>query len=183
MHVKIISDEHKAQRHFEKFVRPVLSSYFETDNIFSIESRRNEFENALDRFHGVDGLVFTAEAIPFACRIQSDGFYESFSIRRSRPSGAMTEFEKLRRSIADKSAVKPLLTVQAFVCERNQFAIVALARTKEIVAAIEKNPKWRGTKTGETFFYTPWRDVPNCEVFLVNPDSSRIVEVFYKYSA
>lgn len=182
MHIKITSDERKARRHFEKFVRPTLSRYFETDNIFSLESRRNEFENALDRFCGVDGIIFTGEAIPFACRIQSDGFYESFSIRRSRPSGAMTEFEKLRCSIADKSAVKPLFSIQAFVHERNKAAIVAIAPTAKIIAAIEENPKWRGTKTGETFFYTPWRDVPNCEVFLVNPDS-RIDDVTYKYSA
>ena len=152
-------DADKSIRGFEKFVKPVLKARFGTSKIFSTERHDSELETEIDRNAGIDGVIVDADGWTFgySSRVQFGTNYASFSIRRSRPSGKPTEWDKLNNPLQ----TKPSYHIHCFVDENEQAATVAIIETAELVKYVHEHlDQWRVTSDGEeTFYYAPFAEV------------------------
>lgn len=143
---------------FDNVVAPALKKIFGAKRIFSTENHDSGLEKFLDQETGIDALIVSDDGTtyPAACRIQFGKCYESFTLRRSRPSGAPTEYDKLNRA-KKVGGLMPTYHVQAFIDGANDKAKVAIAETVDLLKYIDGHAsEWRKTSDGETFFVIPW---------------------------
>lgn len=141
---------------FDKYVTPVLRYALNAVKILPTERHKNELEAELDRNAGIDGLIVNSDGWTFgySSRVQFGTNYGAFSVRRSRPSGVKTEFDKLCNPLQ----TKPTYHIQTFVV--NEQAVIGVVETVELVQYISKHPnQWRKTSDGETFYYVPFDEV------------------------
>lgn len=162
-------------RNFEKFTVPALRKCFGLDaQIFSTEGHTTDeapsIEKALD-FAGVDVVVvaYDGRTYFFSSRVQRGECRKSFTLRGTRPNGAVTEFAKLQYAL-QRHEPMPTYSIQAFVEADEQIATVAIARTIDLIRYVERNPEIRTTATGETFFVIPWSVLERVKVYLVHTD-------------
>lgn len=163
-------DATKSIQQFNSFTAPAIKKALGAKKIISTEQHKNEIEKFLDQEAGIDAfIVIEGNTIyPVACRLQFGKCYESFSIRRSRPSGAITEHSKLVEAFRTKGLM-PKYHFQGFVDANEQTAIVATTETIELLKYVEKHQKqWRTAPSGETFYYCPWRELYEVQIYLVN---------------
>ena len=175
-------DADKSIRGFEKFVKPVLQARFGAKKILPTERHENELETEIDRNAGIDGVIVDSDGWTFgySSRVQFGTNYVSFSIRRSRPSGAKTEFDKLN----NPQQIKPSYHVQTFVKDDEKSAAVAIVETTDLLRYIYKHPdQWRPNKDGETFFYIPWRELENARLYSVHADGQIVDLENYLFKA
>lgn len=159
-------DAKQSFRNFHKFAAPALQALFGTKRIFSTERHDSELATFFD-FAGVDAIIVTEDGEIYLCssRVQFGVNYSAFSIRRSRPNGAMTEYDKLQKPLQ----VKPTFHIQTFVDKDEQSAIVACAETVDLLKYINKHrDQWRTAPTGETFYYIPFAELENAKIFRVD---------------
>lgn len=126
--------------------KPIIAKLLGGGEIKAVEGDDNEICLMLDRTCGTDYFqVYEQTGIVWGVgsRFQSirSGAkpYNSFTIRRSRKSGAMTEFDKRRYAIK-KNGVYPYLTMQGYYDENTRDILsLAIARTVDIWECIENN--------------------------------------------
>lgn len=151
-------DAEKSLRGFKEFSVPAIKIALRAKAIVPTERHENELETTLDRYAGIDGLIVTVDdwTFGYASRVQFGKNYGAFSIRRSRPSGTPTEYDKLTNPLQ----MKPTYHVQTFIDDENHSAIVAIVPTIELIKYISKHQdQWRTTRDGETFYFVPFDDV------------------------
>ena len=156
--IDVKRDANKSLAAFANFVKPALQIAFGAKKILPTERHENELETELDRNAGIDGVVVTSDGSPFAyaSRVQFGKNYESFSIRRSRPNGTPTEWQKLKNPLS----MKPAFHIHSFVADNEKSAIVGIVQTADLIRYIRQNPhQWRTAPSGETFFVVPFDDV------------------------
>ena len=161
-------DAAKSLRGFEKFTAPALKAAFDAKKIYSTEQHDNALETVLDTMSAVDGLFIGGDGwtYAFASRLQFAVNYKTFTIRRTRPSGMKTEFEKL--SASPPLAMKPAFHVQAYITEDETRAVVAIVETWRLIKYVgEHQEQWRATDDGESFYFAPWRELDGVRVFVV----------------
>ena len=161
-------DAIKALLAFDSFVAPALKKILGAKRIFSTELHNNGLEKFLDQETGIDALIVSDDGTtyPAACRIQFGKCYESFTLRRSRPKGTTTEFDKLNRA-KKMGGLMPTYHVQAFI--ENDTAIIAVAETVDLLKYIDGHKdQWRKTSEGETFYYIPWRKLDKVKVYIAD---------------
>ena len=150
---------------FNEKVLPVLNKNYSNMKFVEVEGNvNNEIADDFDRYAGIDIYRVrpeVGEMIGIASRIQRGRVWRSFTVRKERKSGSLTEFEKRRQAIKKKS-LYPLLTMQAYIEERNRNVVIGLVRTEDLIDFIEKyNPETKETgagKIGQASFYTCYWD-------------------------
>ena len=160
------SDVLRSLHGFKEFTLPALKIALQAKLVLPTERQDNELATLLDRYAGIDGVIVTVDgwAFGYSSRVQFGKNYGAFSIRRSRPSGATTEFNKLKNPLQ----VKPTFHIQAFVDDEKNSAIVGIAKTIELVRYIDNHlDQWRKTSDGETFYFVPFADIA-AQVFYVD---------------
>ena len=158
-------DSQRSRRAFERFVAPVLRQALNAKTILPTEPTASGYDSdlaaALDMRAGIDGFIDDGEnqLYAYASRIQFGQNYATFTIRRSRPTGARTEFNKLVHA-RQVQAMMPTFHVQTFVDADGQNATVAIVETLELLRYVYKHrDQWRKTDGGETFYVAPFDDV------------------------
>lgn len=147
----------KSTNTFDRFVAPALQAAFGAKVIHSTERHENELATILD-YSGIDGVLVDEHGwtLSFSSRVQFGKNYESFSIRRSRPNGTPTEWQKLRNPLSMKSSFH----IHSFIDANAKSAIVGIVQTADLIRYIRQNPhQWRTAPSGETFFVVPFDDV------------------------
>ena len=162
-------DQEKSLRGFEQFIAPTLKKALGASAIYSTERHNSDLETRLDYDFGIDALIIIDGTIyPVASRVQSGTNYETFSLRRSRPSGTTTEISKLTQAQRIQAPM-PTYHVQGFVDKDGQAATVAVIETIELLKYIDKHPdQWRTAPTGETFYYCKWRELDGVKIYRVD---------------
>lgn len=156
----------KSANTFDRFVAPALKVAFGAKVIHSTERHENELAKVLD-YSGIDGVLVDKHGwtLSFSSRVQFGKNYESFSIRRSRPNGTPTEFDKLKNQLS----MKPACHVHSFIADDEKTAVVAITPTIELIKYIDKNPhQWRSTANGETFYFAPFTQLDGVQIFKVD---------------
>ena len=154
----------KSTNTFDRFVAPALQAAFGARVVYSTERHENELAKVLD-YSGIDAVLVDKHGwtLSFANRIQFGRDYGAFTIRRSRPNGTPTEFDKLKNPLS----MKPACHVHSFIAEKS--AVVAITPTIELIKYIDKNPhQWRSTANGETFYFVPFTQLDGVQIFKVD---------------
>lgn len=140
---------------------------FREGEIIDVENQNNDACRHLDLLCGIDYIVYFKDmslSNGLAWRAQEEdrllGPYNSFTIRKERESGAMTEYEKRKLSI-ERNALYPYYTAQAFYsCHTKELKTLAIARTKDIIDCISKGLYTDRTtgknEIGQAKFYAVW---------------------------
>ena len=141
---------------------------FSNGQILDVENQDNDICQHLDLQCGIDYLIhFRGLTNGLAWRAQYEhptlGPYNSFTIRKKRESGAMTEYEKRKYSI-DHLSLYPRYTAQAFYSRsNNKMLSLAIAHTTDIIECISKGlyteDKTSRKEIGQAEFYTVWWNV------------------------
>jgi hypothetical protein len=99
-----------------------------------------EFTRELDLSAGVDYWLVRHQGIHgMASRVQYKHRYDTFTIRKSLPSGKETELQKRMRFVYGEGWIGPYYTCQAYVrrCPTGyELVSAAIARTRDIIGAI-----------------------------------------------
>jgi len=115
-----------------------------------------------------------------ASRIQTGVNYKTFTVRNKRKSGAKTEYEK-RKIAIEKGYLYPYLTIQAYVSENNELLSYAIAKTEDIINAIDnglcyKNHTSKNQIGQAEFFVVKWYDMKKAGYEIIIKEKE---EIFY----
>lgn len=163
-------DAEKSLSGFEKFTAPALKFALNAKIILPTERHDSDLATALDQCAGIDGIIVNAAhwAFSYSSRVQFGKNFETFTIRRSRPSGATTEADKLFHAWRIQAPM-PTYHVQTFISENEQSAVVAVAPTVDLLKFVGKHSdQWRATRDGETFYFIPFNDLENVKIYHVD---------------
>jgi len=114
-----------------------------------------------------------------ASRIQTGPNYKTFTVRKKRESGAKTEYEK-RKIAIEKGYLYPYLTVQAYVTDDNKLLSFAIAKTKDIIDAIDAG-LWHKNHTGPDqigqaeFYVVNWQDMKNAGYEIIIREHTNVI--------
>lgn len=159
---------------FDRFVAPALQAAFGAKVIHSTERHENELAKVLD-YSGIDGVLVDKHGwtLSFSSRVQFGRNYGAFTIRRSRPNGTPTEFDKLKNPLS----MKPTFNVHSFIDANAKNAVVGIVKTPDLLRYICRNPnQWRSTTNGETFFFVPFAQLDDVQVFAVD-DAEHVTKI------
>lgn len=110
-----------------------------------------------------------------ASRIQTGVNYRTFTIRNKRQSGVKTEYEK-RKIAIEKGYLYPYLTIQAYVTDNNDLLSFAIAKTEDIIDAIDNGLCYKNStgpeQIGQAEFYVvSWSDMKNAGYEIIIRDN------------
>ena len=168
----VMSDMRQSMSRVEK-AKPIIAQMLNGGEIITVEGDDNEVCKLLDMTCGTDylqaykdkGLVWGV-----ASRIQpiKRGYkpYNSFTVRKARESGAVTEYEKRAYAIKH-GGVYPFLTMQAYVDENDNFLSIGIAKTTDIMDFVEKGLAYTDhtgkQQIGQAAFYVcKWKKMKEC---------------------
>jgi hypothetical protein len=164
---------------FINAVWPAIADRCGGGEIVPVESVTAQgFARDLDTLSGIDAwqIIRHRHVIRgIASRIQwTDGPWRTFTIRRSRSTGAATEYEKRREAIAnaEMGALYPTLTVQAYFDQRTDARLLraAVALTRDVFDCIEQGyATTEINPDGNTFYAVPWAVLiaTHCKILIV----------------
>jgi hypothetical protein len=130
-------DLSKSAAAFKDVVWPSMQAVFKGE-LMPIESiKDSSVAKLIDMRSGIDAFHLSENNSirGMACRVQflepGKGFFKTFTIRRTRPSGALTEYAKRKNDIESNSGwLYPYLTVQGYVTKGESPSLIAAAITK-----------------------------------------------------
>lgn len=165
----VITDMNESNKML-KIATPYIKKMFNTEvnEIIDVENQDNDACKHLDLCCGIDYLIhFKTKNITrgFAWRAQKiyDGgrIFNSFTIRKERESGAVTEYEKRKIAIC-LDGEYPYYTIHSYYDETSKKILsICIAKTKDIIECISKG-LWSENETGKDkvgqakFYYIPW---------------------------
>ncbi len=152
---------------FERVVWPAVGRLFfgegelipvETDN--GLLARRWDALAGVDAWQVRDGTGMRG----IASRVQwirpGGSPYNTFTVRKSRDSGALTEFEKRLRALDNPAGwLYPVLTIQAYVAEpRGHGALLsaAAAKTADVIQMIRDGRARESRTWNAEFYHVAW---------------------------
>lgn len=153
-----LSDSIKAIKSIQYTVLPKLIK----GDIISIEESKDEVILMLDKYSGIDYLRKNEIGIQgIASRVQWGNDWSTFTIRKERHSGAVTEYEKRMRQIKE-GYFYPAFTLQAYFDNRtdNNLLSIAICRTVDLYDHLKK---YNVTKrmSDNVFLAVKWADMIN----------------------
>jgi hypothetical protein len=159
-------DLSKSNRAFLSLVWPVIQRKCGGGEIKPVEVLAdNDLALDLDRNCGIDiwQSVDGVGARGIASRVQfTEKNWQTFTVRKSRASGARTEYAKRLSAIESGGRfIYPYLTSQAFV-DATQLVGVGVARTVDIFDAIKRGKAYINQTDNADFFCVRWADVFEC---------------------
>lgn len=143
-------------------VWPIIREHLDGGDLMKMEGRPDvELAKQLDMKAGIDGWHLHKTGMRgIASRIQETTRpWNTFTVRMSRHSGAITEFEKRKNAILESKRgwIFPAITVQAYA-HTKQGPIIAcgIAKTADIIDFIEKGLHYTKPTTNAWFAVCGW---------------------------
>lgn len=165
---------------FVKLVWPIIKEPCGGGDIRPVETLTdNALAKEMDILCGIDvwQTLNGVGARGIASRVQRGISWDTFTIRLSRASGAVTEYEKKKTAIESGAFIYPYLTCHAYV-DSNNVRGIGLARTIDIFNLIESEKSagrvsretkdsgvWINSTNNAEFIACSWESVPNCWIY------------------
>lgn len=145
---------------FEKQVWPIIKESLGGGDLLQMENRPDiELAKILDMKAGIDGWHIKGDLMRgIACRCQDRIDYRSFTIRKSRASGARTEYEKRREAITSPGGfLFPAITVQSYAkTTQGPVLSIGIAFTKDVIEYIDKGLAHVKPVSNAEFWVVDW---------------------------
>lgn len=163
----VINDMRKSSVIVNDKIKPIIASFWPNWKLMPVEGENNEICKLLDMSCGVDYLLYS-QGFSFiygvASRVQYGKNYRTFTVRKERENGTLTEFAK--RDIAiSKGAIFPCYCMQAYIID-GDIASFAIAKTADLINFIKGGhaevKKTNSDKIGQAEFYACEWDVMKC---------------------
>lgn len=153
---------------FDRLIRPIASNLLRGRFEIVESVTASPVAKALDAQAGIDlWFVHTTSGIRgIANRVQrGEKNWRTFTVRKSRESGAVTEYEKRTRAI-EREWLYPILTLQGYVTPDGERLLgFAVAKTKDILTII-RNGQAETSRTRAdcniglaSFYVVKWDDI------------------------
>lgn len=140
----------RSSRDFVEHVWPTVKAkgWFESDTILPVESitsggneEAEYIAEKLDQLGGIDvwHLIGGESMRGIGSRVQYGRSWNTFTVRKSRESGAKTEYEK-RKSAIDDNDLYPKFTIHAYISDDSEdrsLRSVACTYTKDLIDFID----------------------------------------------
>ena len=149
-------------------IMPVVRKLFPDWHLMQVEGKEDEVCSKLDMSCGIDYLMYSDKmdlVYGVASRIQYGANYRTFTVRKSRESGALTEYHKRSQAIF-LGGLYPKYSMQAYVID-DGVAGLAMTKTADLIDFIAKDfAEERQTlsdKIGQAAFYVcEWDKMKAC---------------------
>jgi len=150
---------------FHDLVWPILQKHIGGQLIHIEQITEDSFAKNFDQLSGIDAWHIRADKgiRGIASRIQVCDIkfppYNTFTIRKSRDSGAITEYEKRKKAIESQNGwLYPHLTVQAYISEKTGGILrsFAVAKTKNIIEQINTGQYFEKRTGNACFLCVAW---------------------------
>lgn len=154
-----------SQKRMESYVDGPLAQFMGGGEFHFTEGSANEILRLLDMHSGIDAIQVepgrNGRIRLIASRVQQVGPYRSFTIRESRPSGAMTEWDKLRRAFEepDREFARPAITIQAYTDSTERLLLAGMMMTRDLygyIMAVGWDSLGQRTNHDRTTFRVVW---------------------------
>ena len=148
-------------------LEPLLAASLGRGKLMPVEIlQHNTMAIELDKECGMDFLyrVEGRGVVGIASRVQSgEKYWGTFTVRKSRPSGARTEYVKRREALDSGEFLTPGLTCQAYCDNNGNLLGGGIASTRDVVDAVDDNcTNWNG---GVEFFVVHFERVARITTF------------------
>lgn len=142
--------------------KPILKTLLSDWDIVQVEGEDNAACKILDQSCGIDYLLTSPKSsliLGIASRVQYGKNYRTFTVRKSRESGVLTEYQKRQQAIS-LGAIYPKYTMQAYV-QGEEIDGLAIVRTADLIEFINRGyaeeKSTLSDKVGQaTFFVCKW---------------------------
>ena len=151
--------------------------HFANGEIIDVENQDNETCFHLDANCGIDYLLyFKGEGWTRGAAWRSQPVkqpYDTFTVRKSRDSGSMTEYQK-RKDAIENNAIYPYYTLQAYYDENTgELLSLGITKTEDLINCISegccKVLHTRSDKIGQAEFYVvPWSELQRLNYSFIN---------------
>ena len=153
----VMSDMQESMSWVER-AKDVIGMLIPGWRVMAVEGRQDEICRILDVNCGVDYLLYSEKSslvFGVASRVQYNKNYRTFTVRRARESGAVTEYDKRRTALAVNS-IAPFYSMQMYI-EDKKISGLAITRTDDLIKFIEAGraevKKTLSDKIGQANFY------------------------------
>ena len=150
---------------FEKLIWPIILPWIGGGDLLRMENiKDSNFARLLDMKAGIDGWQIRGDGMTgIASRIQQGWkAWDTFTIRMSRTSGAITEYEKRLKAIETGEYIYPYLTIQAYIKTWSGPVLsVGMAKTSDIITFIKRGLHTIKPTTNAEFAVCPWDKMKN----------------------
>jgi hypothetical protein len=161
-------------------VWPLIQQHLDGGELLKMEGRPDiQLANQLDMKAGIDGWHIHGEGMRgIASRVQeTDDPWNTFTVRMSRDSGAITEFEKRKLAIqdCDRGWIFPAITVQAYVATKEgPILSCGIARTSDIIAFVTNDLHYIKSTSNAQFAVCSWKKMQSqgYKVKIISPTAS-----------
>ena len=149
-------------------IKPIVEKLLPNWRLMQVEGKDDEVCKVLDMSCGIDYLLYSKDCCligGIASRVQYGKNYRTFTVRKERESGALTEFQKRSQAIA-KGTIYPYYSMQAYILDEN-VAGLAITKTADLIKFIDKGfaeiMKTNADKIGQAEFYVcNWDKMKYC---------------------
>lgn len=170
-------DLNKSKKTFLELVWPIISHHFKNGKLIPIEAsyqtcNNNGYDIAkdLDILCGIDfwHVVEGEGCRGIASRVQfQDENYKTFTIRKERLSGAVTEFEKREKAISTGLYIYPVFTAHAYAnADGTEIMGGAVAKTEAIFKAIKDGKAFTRKTHNASFYCIKFENIPEDDIFI-----------------
>ncbi len=173
MNKTVMNDLTLSSNRFEQIIKPRIAKILKGEFLIVEGQTTDKMKLILDQLSGIDSwhIDFERGLRGIASRIQiiddikfpNAKSFNTFTIRKQRESGVLTEFEKRKYAIKN-GYLYPFYTVHAYIRKsNNNLMTCAIAKTKDIIEYIDKGySAVNGTNKEQvgqaTFYVVYWNE-------------------------
>ena len=154
----VTEDMKKSLNQVKDKIKPILAKLLPDWRLLRVEGKDEEVCKMLDMSCGIDYLLCSVNSCQIygvASRVQYNRNYRTFTVRKDRESGAITEYEK-RRQAMYFGTISPKYTMQAYI-ENEDVSGLGLTKTADLMNFIHEGHaqelKTKADKIGKAEFY------------------------------
>ncbi len=152
-------DMERSSSYVEAQVKPVIEELLPNWHMMKVEGEDNEVCQLLDMSCGIDYLLHSEQSslvVGVSSRVQYGKNYRTFTVRKDRASGVLTEHQKRTQAIS-RGGLYPLYSVQSYIGDNGELAGLGIVRTADLSEFIGRGlarEKTTGAdKIGQAEFY------------------------------
>lgn len=164
----VLNDMGRSLGYVKEKIRDVVKELLPDWQLKAIEGENNEICRMLDMSCGIDYLFYSqtkSQIYGVASRVQYGQNYRTFTVRKSRESGVITEYEKIKLAMYHKS-IFPYCHIQAYITNERVTGL-AIVKTVDLIHFIDCNlaevKRTNADKIGQAEFYVcQWDKIKSC---------------------